>query len=334
MSKKKTKARVRDAQAAAPTGLSVPAFWTAAPDRLSKNLNVPGVYTFRGPVDGRETVRHFRVSQVAGGLLLTDATEAVALELVEHARQKVDASAAAERARVALIGARSPNEIRAARGDVVAEQTMKAGVTRGRALTSLGTLQQRHLLTMRQFEAGDRLAQDVKTVAGAREARDDAAPEYSPIGGRAWEDFAVAAGRNLELVKRACCDLPWYDGISLWTIVEDIVIRERSLTEAVGGRNSNKEARERTKTALRIALDVVGDVYELPAHIKRTRVLFNGVPIEMRYCEDIDGLDEAGEPRIIPRAIKLKGIRWVETAPTMSKLYDRAKKFLAAEANF
>ncbi|MFC5359566.1 hypothetical protein [Azospirillum himalayense] len=332
MSKKKTKARVRDAQAAAPSAPPVPAFWGAAPDRLSKNLNVPGVYTFRGPIDGRETVRHFRVSQVAGGLLLTDATEAVALELVEHARQKVDASAAAERARVAIIGARSPNEIRAARGDVVAEQTMKAGVTRGRALTSLGTLQQRHLLTMRQFEAGDRLAQDVKTVAGAREARDDAAPEYSPIDGRAWEDFAVAAGRNLELVKRACCDLPWYDGISLWTIVEDIVIHEKVLAEAAGGTSRSVQAR--TKTALRIALDVVGDVYELPADIKRTRILFNGVPVEMRYCEDIDGLNEEGEPRIIPRAIKLKGERWVETAPTMSKLYDRAKKFLASEENY
>ncbi|AWJ85170.1 hypothetical protein TSH58p_17555 [Azospirillum sp. TSH58] len=328
MSKKKTKARVRDAQAAAPSAPPVPAFWGAAPDRLLKNLNVPGVYTFRGPIDGRETVRHFRVSQVAGGLLLTDATEAVALELVEHARQKVDASAAAERARVALIGARSPNEIRAARGDVVAEQTMKAGVTRGRALTSLGTLQQRHLLTMRQFEAGDRLAQDVKTVAGAREARDDAAPEYSPIGGRAWEDFAVAAGRNLELVKRACSDLPWYDGISLWTIVEDIVIHEKTMREAAGGRSAVQQAR--AKTALRIALDVVGDIYELPADIKRTRVLFNGVPVEMRYCEDIDGLNEEGEPRIIPRAIKLKGKRWVETAPTMQKLYDRAKKRLSS----
>jgi len=317
------KAAPKNEQAAnAPASLPVVLTVTVPAHRRA---DLPDVFTAELEQSGKVvTRRHFRVGDDGGKP--EDITDLVAEILRSRARGAQAADKLAQAEQAARVGAMTPKEHRAARGGVVDEAMAIAGRTRSRALTALGTIRQRDLLTTRQFEAGDRMAQDAKVMAGAREAKDEAVIPVDADGGYAWEDFMVEAGRRLDLARATCQSMAPFEGVSPWLIVEAIVLRDRPLTDAVGSNSAS--VLRRTKVALRIGLDAIGDAYRLPAAVTRTSVLSGGIPVEMTFVEDLDGRDRQEELRRVLRSIKLDGRPWVAVSETMNDLYEVAKKRL------
>ncbi len=290
-----------------------------------RRADLPDVFTAELEQSGRVVMRrHFRAGD--GGGKPEDITELVAEILRSRARgvQAADRLAQAEQA--ARVGAMTPKEHRAARGGVVDEATAIAGQTRSRALSALGTIRQRDLLTTRQFEAGDRMAQDAKVMAGAREAKDEAALPPDANSGYAWEDFMVEAGRRLDLARATCQSMAPFEGVSPWLMVERVVMKDETLTDAAGG--TSRSVQRRAKIALRIGLDAIGDAYKLPGAVTRTNVLLNGIPVPMTLTEDLDGRDRHEELQRLWRTIKLGDKPWVAVAGSMAELYEVAKKRL------
>ena len=287
-----------------------------------RRSDLPDVYTAEIEQAGRVVMRrHFRHGDDGP----EDVTELVTEILTSKARGAKGADRLAQAMQTMRIGTMTPREHRAARGGVVDEETMAGGRMRARALTSLGTLQQRSLLTMRQHEAGYRLEQDAKVVAGAREAKEDAVGDGLPPA-RDWEDFVIEAGRRINKAREVCMGAAWFEGVCPWLMVEAVAVLDRALTDAAGSKSAS--VLRRGKIALRIGLDAVGDAYGLPAAITRTNVLRDGIPVPMTVTEDLDGRDRQDDVRRIWRSIKLAGKPWVAVADTMSDLYGLAKKNL------
>lgn len=314
---------VPDAPAMLPVTLTVAVSAT-------RRADLPDVFTAELEQGGRVvTRRHFR----EGSEGPEDVTDLVAEILLERARRRVDGERGRQAEQVARVGAVSPERHRR---DVVVEGTMRAGQSRARALTALATLNGRGLLTMRQFEAGDRLAQDAKVAAGARDASDDedvggGGNGLTVDGGRSWEDFAVAAAMRMDAARQACQDAGAFDGASVWGMVEAVVLREMTLTQAAGG--TARSVQRRAKAALRVGLEAVGDVYGLRPDVTTTQVLADGMPVPLVFCEDRDGLDRNEALCAQFRAVSLGGRRWRAVADTMSELYAAARAELRSRAN-
>lgn len=290
-----------------------------------RRADLPDVFTAELEQGGRVvTRRHFRVGDDGGKP--EDITDLVAEILRSRARGAQAADKLAQTEQTARVGAMTPREHRAARGGVVDEAMIIAGQTRSRALTALGTIRQRDLLTTRQFEAGDRMAQDAKVMAGAREPKDEGEIPPDANGGYAWEDFMVEAGRRLDLARATCQSMAPFEGVSPWLMVERVVIRDETLTDAAGG--TSKSVQRRAKIALRIGLDAIGDAYRLPGAVTRTNVFFDGIPVPMTATEDLDGKDRNENVQRVWRAISLAGKPWVEVSDTISDLYEVAKRRL------
>ncbi|BAI71488.1 hypothetical protein AZL_020270 [Azospirillum sp. B510] len=316
----KTPAPADDAPASLPVVLTL-----TAP--AQRRTDLPDVYTAEVEQRGRVLLRrHYRRAE--GGV--EDVTELVTEILLAKAKGVKDAEQVVQAEQVARVGSTTPNQHRAARGRVV-EQTAVAGKTRARALSALGVIRQRDLLTTRQWEAGDRMAQDAKVVAGAREPKDEAVV-VDDSAGRSWEDFAIDAGSRLNLARETCQAMPSYEGTSPWTMVEGVVLLDRAITDIVASTNQN--ILRRAKIALRIGLDAVGDVYRLPSAVTRTHVLgADGIPVPMTVTEDLDGLDRQEQQRRMWRSIKLGDRLYVAVGDTMSDLYAVAKTELKRRAN-
>ncbi|WP_372397082.1 hypothetical protein ABMY26_23725 [Azospirillum sp. HJ39] len=294
-----------------------------------RRADLPDIYTAEVEQRGRVLLRrHFRRAEDGG---TEDVTELVTEILLAKAKGVKDAEQVVQAEQVARVGATTPNQHRAARGSVVGEQTAVAGKTRARALSSLDVIRKRDLLTTRQWEAGDRMAQDAKVVAGAREPKDEAVV-VDQNAGRAWEDFAIDAGNRLNLARETCQAMPSYEGTSPWTMVEGVVLLDRAITDIVASTNQN--VLRRAKIALRIGLDAVGDVYRLPSAVTRTHVLgADGIPVPMTVTEDLDGLDRQEQQRRMWRSIKLGDRLYVAVGDTMSDLYAVAKTELKRRSN-
>ncbi len=287
-----------------------------------RRTDLPDIFTAEIECNGRVVLRrHFRQGDDGP----EDVTALVADILTSRARGAKVADRHAQAVQLAQVGAKTPREHRAAHGSLVNEETTVAGRTRARALSSLGTIRQRDLLTMRQFEAGDRMGADAKVIAGAREAKEDGVGDGVPSR-RDWEDFVIEAGRRLNLVREACMSMAWFEGVSPWLMVDAIVLKDRTLTDAAG--SNSVSVLRRAKTALRIGLDAAGDAYRLPAAVTRTNVLRDGIPVVMTVTEDIDGRDRDDNLRRLWRAITLDGKPWVAVGADMSDLYAVAKKHL------
>ncbi|WP_376957703.1 hypothetical protein ABNQ39_11280 [Azospirillum sp. A26] len=287
-----------------------------------RRADLPDVFTAEVEQRGRVLARrHFRQADGGG---MEDVTELVTEVLLSRKRAATSASQMAQAEAALASASKTPRHHREAHGGLVDEETMAGGRTRSRALTALGTIRQRDLLTTRQWEAGDRLAQDAKIIAGAREAKDDVACDGG--GTRDWEDFAIAASRRLNLAREVCQSMAWYEGVSPWVLVERVVLQDQALTDAVGSKAQSVV--RRGKVALRIGLDAVGDAYGLPAAVTRTNVLRDGIPVPMTVTEDLDGKDRQEELRRVWRSITLDGKPWVATGETMPDLYEVAKKRL------
>lgn len=317
-------ANAHDAPAILPVTLTVAVSAT-------RRADLPDVFTAELEQSGRVvTRRHFR----EGSEGPEDVTDLVAEILLERARRRVDGEHGRQAEQVARVGAVSPERHRR---DVVVEGTMRAGQSRARALTALATLNGRGLLTMRQFEAGDRLGQDAKVVAGARDASDDedvgggGGSGLAVDGGRSWEDFAVAAAMRMDAARQACQDAGAFDGAPVWGMVEAVVLREATLTQAAGG--TARSVQRRAKAALRVGLEAVGDVYGLRPDVTTTQVLADGMPVPLVFCEDRDGLDRNEALCAQFRAVSLGGRRWRAVADTMSELYAAARAELRSREN-
>ncbi|MFP5515450.1 MAG: hypothetical protein ACLGJC_20490 [Alphaproteobacteria bacterium] len=303
-----------------PTGpVTVPVVLTlTVPAR--RRVDLPDVFTAEVEQDGKLLARrHFRHADDGDGM--EDVTDLVTEILLSRSRGAKAADKVAQAEQAARVGAEGLQERRLRLGLVVDEAGAVEGRTRSRALTSLGTIRHRDLLTTRQFEAGDRMAQDAKVAAGAREAKNEIVHDGG--GQRCWEDFAIEANRRLNLAREVCQSMAWFEGVSPWLMVERVVLRDETLTEAAGG--TSKSVQRRAKIALRIGLDAVGDAYSLPAAVVHTSVLHDGIPLPMTVTEDLDGLDRNEAQRRMWRSITLNKKPWVAAADTMSDLYGLAK---------
>ncbi|MBP2229648.1 hypothetical protein J2847_002947 [Azospirillum agricola] len=315
-----------------PTGLLVRPVTMTVEAQARRRTDLPDVWTAELELgNGKMLRQHFR--ETDGGTGLEDVTELVGEILLERARSRKQAERHRQADQVVRVGMVTPERLRRDRGDaVIVEGTMRAGQTRSRALSALGTLNQRNLLTMRQFEAGDRLSQDLKIMTGAKEPREDDAPPTAtvdPDTGRSWEDFAVAAARRVDAACDAVRREPPFERVSPWSVIEGVCAHDRPLTE-VAGSNARSVLR-RYKTALRIGLDRIGDVYSLDNDAIVGRVFHDGIPREVLYLEDRDGPDQDGGVKVIVRTISLNGRPWVAVADSFSEIYDLAKAQLRAD---
>lgn len=292
----------------------------------TRRADLPDVFTAELEQSGRIVARrHFR----EGSEGPEDITDLVAEILLNRARTAKETGKLAQAERLANAMVETGKARRTARGSVVDEAMPIAGQTRSRALTALGTIRQRDLLTTRQFEAGDRMARDAKVLAGAREAKDDVPPCQDSVGGLAWEDYAIEAGRRLALARTVCQSMAAFDGLSPWKLVEQVVLNDRALTEAIASKSASVV--RRAKIALRIGLDAVGDAYDLPAAVTRTSVLIGGIPVPMMATEDIDGRDRNDDLLRVWRSIKIDGKPVVLCGDSLGDLYVEAKKHMKSK---
>lgn len=304
---------------------------TLTVDAMAKRrTDLPDYWTAElGLADGKVIRRHFRKSEEDGEL--EDVTDLVTDLLLDRARSLKTAERSRQAEQVGRVGVVTPERLRRDRGEIVEEGTMRAGQVRARAVSSLDTLNQRKLLTMRQHEGGDRLAQDIKVMSGAKESRDDAAPpigSISPDAGRCWEDFAVSASRRFHAARAAVQQLPAFEGVTPWSVIDHVVIQDGAITELSA--SHARSVMRRYKVALRMGLDRIADTYGLRDNVLFGRVFHDRIPRELLYREDRDGPDQNGEARIAYRSVTLNGVPWVEAFDTWDELYDAARKHLRA----
>lgn len=321
---------------------TAPAVTTATlPERLTLRPDMPGVYSGRIFVGLNEQACHFRATVTDDGVIrLEDETEVVAQILLDRARAKVEREECATRTCVGAPsasdrkrggGKRKKAEVpvgnsldaRKARGEVQMQDTMLAGVTRARALTSLDTLNYRGLLTMRQHEAGDRLRKDRLVIDGAREISDVPA-DPDCLSANAREDWAVIAARQFEKAREACMALPWFEGVRPWSVVEDVVVNDLPLAKSAGSTNSG--VLSRFKTALRMGLDAVATAYGIDDDARFFTVAVDRAPVALVAKIDFDGSTRAGDPKLLHRAVGLNGSRWVAVAETSEALAKLARE--------
>lgn len=257
------------------------------PDRLVLRTDIPGVYSGHTTIEGREHPRHYRVTVASDGLHLEDATEHIALELLERSKVAVQRERGAQRAQVAQSAGKAPERHRADRGEVVREFTERAGLFRTRAMTPVGTLANRGVISPLQFEVGRKLRLDVEAMAGAREPVEAPGLLVDSPDGRCWEDFAIEAGHRFHLVREACCALEPFDGLKPWPVLEAIAINEQTLLDVAGGA-THKAAQTRVKVALRRAMDAAAPFYGIPVESVTSQVFVHGAQAPIELVQEVD----------------------------------------------
>lgn len=291
---------------------------------LAKSLSrCPGVFVIE--LEGAAGVqrRYYTASTSDGQVVLSDVSDEVARQLVNRAQQRVtvEGQAVAEQAR--RVGTGRAEEARKQHATVADEVSDRAGVTRGRALSKAEAMVAEGKLSIRHGNAARDLATDVALMHGARDRGEPNDTPSNPMSGVCWEDFMVEAGERFAAVRAAVQALPLFEGVSPWTVVEAVVVREVGLT-TVAGSNSRSVLR-RHLIALRFGLDVVGDAYRHPSDVAASQVLTQGIPSTLQYIADPDGTW---------RGITLNSTRWLaaERAQSVEKsawaLNNAARRYL------
>ncbi|CAO3445792.1 hypothetical protein [Azospirillum argentinense] len=288
------------------------------PERLTLRTDMTGVYSGRVTIGGHEYPRHYRVTIAGDGLRLEDATEHIALKLIERSKAAVQREKGAQRVQIVQSAAKSPERHRADRGEVVREFTERAGLFRTRALTPIAMLANRGVVTPLQFEVGRKLRLDAEAMAGARESAETPGVVIDNPDGRCWEDFAIEAGHRFNAAKEACRALEPFDGIEPWPVLEAIVLNEQTLTDVAGG-STSKAAQTRVKVALRRALEAAAPLYSIAVESVTTQVLVQGAQAPIEMTQEIDDTW---------RAMKLNGRPWVAIGKDAGEVYKQAKDVL------
>jgi hypothetical protein len=124
------------------------------------------------------------------------------------------------------------------------------GSERVRGYSALEHMARRGVLTVRQYEAGQRLASSYSLGVVGLRGQDTATARTPPV----FMEARIGAAQDYETARDIL-------GGRLWPVVWAVACGDQTVQEVAAERHQNATA---TMTLLRLALDLLGDHYSLP----------------------------------------------------------------------